>query len=100
MKDGSFGPFETIEDGMKHFQGMIERADYPKALHIGTKVELDEIRSQSLQEYRPDQEEKAIKQRLADLEAKVSSMEQPKSSLIHLPTQQEIMQIVKDDLKR
>ena len=59
-----------------------------RALHLGTKEELEQRKKK-----------RSLEQRLEELERKVEAQEQPRSSLLHLPTVAERMAVLNEPLK-
>jgi hypothetical protein len=63
-------------------------ADFPKAIHFGTKQELQAIK-----------ERVTVEQRLDILEDQMKELEVRRNAHVHIPSQDEIRQFVKEDVK-
>ena len=79
-KDGSF-EIGDLEDMKEKFFDAIENGVPVSAFHVG-----------SAQELQKKKEEAPLKERMDTLEAKLDSMETPRSGVLHIPTV--------DDIKR
>ena len=78
---------EAVNDLLERF---LSDEDEPniRALHFGTKEELEQRKKK-----------RSLEERLSELERKVAAQEKPQSSLLHLPTEAERRVVLDEPLK-
>lgn len=88
-RNGEFSENMDLESAMEKFQNALTEDPFTfKALHVGTEDELNEIRRGSV--YPPEEEKgEDLQSQIDDLKAAVEDLKPVKSSLIHIPTDQE-----------
>ncbi len=87
-RDGSFENITDLNEALEKLQSRLE--DPPKALHIGTKRELEAVKTEA-----------DLQTQLAELKVEVEKMKSPNSSSLHIPTGTEIDAIAgRDPLTR
>lgn len=99
-RDGRFSKNMPLDEAIRRFQGESEREpEYLKALHIGTEEELNDLKSRSIWNMiEEDEKEVDLQSQINELRGRVDAMEQSKSTLIEIPTQEQIRQFVKSSL--
>ena len=89
--DGHFSEIMPQEDAVNTvLEWIMPDEDEPniRALHFGTKEELEKRKKK-----------RSLEQRLSELERKVAAQEQPQSSLLHLPTAAERRAVLDEPLE-
>jgi len=107
-KDGSFSENMPVDEALEKFKKQLFEAQSedmlrhidgkrPKALHVGTEEELNDLKARSFwpQEEKPESD---LQAQIDELREKVELLEGSKSSVIEIPTKEQVRQFIKEDL--
>jgi len=89
-RDGTFSGDMSADEAFEKFQEYAPLGE-AKALHIGTRAELQKVRDEADKQTQIDD----LKDRLSSLESK----EPLNSDLVHLPTNEDVLRFAPKDIK-
>jgi len=92
-RDGNFGDFMPIKEFREYMETIMNQEkvfqENVASFHFGTEEELEEVK-----------EKAKIQDRMDKIELEMQDMKPLKSNIIHIPTQEELMQFTREEVRK